>query len=166
MRAHDCPSCEGLWLSGESFEGICKKKEAQAAASGVKPVATAGVQATLSAANDVNYIPCPICKDAMNRQNFAKVSGVIIDVCKQHGVWLDKHELSLIVHFIESGGMKKASAAHASPSGPHPRKLHASGPHTLARPASGGGSSSLGWDAASILGDVAVCALEIFADSI
>jgi Zn-finger nucleic acid-binding protein len=44
----------------------------------------------------------------MNRSNFAKASGVIIDVCKQHGVWCDAGELPRIFEFIRSGGMEVA----------------------------------------------------------
>jgi multidrug efflux pump subunit AcrA (membrane-fusion protein) len=38
----------------------------------------------------------------------ASVSGVVIDTCHQHGVWLDNQELSRIVQFIQSGGMELA----------------------------------------------------------
>jgi Zn-finger nucleic acid-binding protein len=46
----------------------------------------------------------------MNRQNFARVSGVLIDVCKGHGVWFNQGELRRIVEFIRAGGMDKARA--------------------------------------------------------
>jgi Zn-finger nucleic acid-binding protein len=42
----------------------------------------------------------------MNRANFARCSGVIIDLCKQHGIWFDRDELSRIVEFIRSGGLE------------------------------------------------------------
>ena len=44
----------------------------------------------------------------MNRNNFAKASGVIVDICKQHGVWFDADELPKIVDFIQKGGMEIA----------------------------------------------------------
>ena len=49
----------------------------------------------------------------MNRRNFAGVSGVIIDVCREDGVWLDNQELNRIVQFLETGGMDKARAVEA-----------------------------------------------------
>ena len=33
----------------------------------------------------------------MNRQNFGRRSGVIIDVCKGHGVWFEPGELSAVL---------------------------------------------------------------------
>ena len=44
----------------------------------------------------------------MNRKNFAKISGVIIDECKHHGVWLDGGELERIRIFIADGGLERA----------------------------------------------------------
>jgi Zn-finger nucleic acid-binding protein len=42
----------------------------------------------------------------MNRNNFAKISGIIIDSCKEHGVWFDADELPKIIEFIRKGGME------------------------------------------------------------
>jgi hypothetical protein len=44
----------------------------------------------------------------MNRVNFAKCSGVIVDACRAHGTWFDENELRRIVEFIRSGGMDLA----------------------------------------------------------
>ena len=38
---------------------------------------------------------CPVCGQPMLKQRM--VGGVIIDACKQHGLWLDKGELAAIV---------------------------------------------------------------------
>jgi Zn-finger nucleic acid-binding protein len=44
----------------------------------------------------------------MNRNNFARSSGVVIDTCKQHGIWFDAEELPRIVEFIRKGGLDRA----------------------------------------------------------
>ena len=44
----------------------------------------------------------------MNRMNFARHSGVIVDVCKSHGTWFDRDELREIVEFIVAGGLDAA----------------------------------------------------------
>ncbi len=46
----------------------------------------------------------------MNRINFARCSGVIVDVCKGHGTWFDRDELSRIVEFIRGGGLEASRA--------------------------------------------------------
>jgi Zn-finger nucleic acid-binding protein len=40
----------------------------------------------------------------MNRSNYRKSSGVILDVCREHGTWLDADELERIAGFILEGG--------------------------------------------------------------
>ena len=44
----------------------------------------------------------------MNRINFARCSGVIVDICKGHGTWFDRDELSRIVEFVRGGGLEAA----------------------------------------------------------
>lgn len=63
----------------------------------------------------VKYIKCPVCEKYMNRLNFGARSGVIIDKCKDHGVWLDGGELKRIMEWTKAGGKlfdekKKAEA--------------------------------------------------------
>src|SRR3712207_7332440 len=59
-------------------------------------------------------LPCPSCKQLMHRVNFAGQSGVIIDMCKDHGVWFEREELRKIVEFIRAGGMTERSEEHTS----------------------------------------------------
>ena len=54
----------------------------------------------------VRYFPCPQCAQLMNRMNFAKCSGVIVDVCRGHGSWFDRDELRAIIEFIRAGGLQ------------------------------------------------------------
>lgn len=43
---------------------------------------------------------CPICKQKMVPD---LDYGVSIDVCAEHGIWLDRHELPAIMAFVRSG---------------------------------------------------------------
>lgn len=56
----------------------------------------------------VTHVPCPDCKQLVNRSNFASSSCVIIDLCKQHGVWFDREELPKIIEFVRQGGLDYA----------------------------------------------------------
>jgi Zn-finger nucleic acid-binding protein len=56
----------------------------------------------------IRYLPCPVCGDIMNRVNFANISAVIVDVCREHGTWFDRDELRHIVEFIHAGGLDQA----------------------------------------------------------
>lgn len=50
------------------------------------------------------YIKCPVCSKIMNRVNFGTKSGVIVDRCKDHGVWLDGGELRHLFEWMKAGG--------------------------------------------------------------
>jgi Zn-finger nucleic acid-binding protein len=52
----------------------------------------------------ISYIKCPVCSQLMNRVNFGVRSGVIIDRCKAHGVWLDGGELRHLFEWMKMGG--------------------------------------------------------------
>jgi hypothetical protein len=49
----------------------------------------------------------------MQRKNYGRNSGVIIDVCLEHGIWFDRRELPLVLRFVEQGGLDRAEAAAA-----------------------------------------------------
>lgn len=99
-----CDRCDGMWSNVATFETICTDREKQSAVLffvGKKPPIQEGRP-------KISYVPCPDCGQLMNRSNFAHSSGVIIDVCKQHGVWFDADELPKIIDFIQRGGMELA----------------------------------------------------------
>nr|WP_281412593.1 zf-TFIIB domain-containing protein [Geomobilimonas luticola] len=52
----------------------------------------------------VSYVKCPVCAKIMNRINFGTKSGVIVDRCKEHGVWLDGGELRHLFEWMKAGG--------------------------------------------------------------
>lgn len=56
------------------------------------------------AASPLRYYPCPVCRTAMNRVNFGARSGVIIDQCPRHGVWLESGELRRLLEWRKAGG--------------------------------------------------------------
>lgn len=100
----ECARCDGLWVDAASFEHIVNEREEQSAvlgAAALLPKQGAGG----SGPGEVRYVPCPECGELMNRVNFARCSGVVVDVCKGHGTWFDRDELRRIVEFIRGGGL-------------------------------------------------------------
>ncbi len=59
------------------------------------------------------YIECPDCDALMNRRNFARGAGVIIDVCRFHGTWFDADELPHVIRFVMQGGLEQAAQKDA-----------------------------------------------------
>jgi Zn-finger nucleic acid-binding protein len=56
---------------------------------------------------------CPECGESMNRMNFGRRSGILIDVCRTHGTWFDGGELDAVLAFVRAGGIE-ADAREAS----------------------------------------------------
>ena len=50
------------------------------------------------------YRPCVVCGQLMNRINYGHSSGVIVDVCRDHGIWFDADELARILTWLRAGG--------------------------------------------------------------
>ena len=98
----ECDACDGVWVDADVFEALCADKEAQAAA------IHRFDRGRTSTAERVRYRPCARCGKMMNRVNFGRLSGTIVDVCKGHGTFLDPGELHRIVVFIQSGGLERA----------------------------------------------------------
>lgn len=50
------------------------------------------------------YRRCPICREFMPFKNYGSKSGVIVDHCKNHGIWLDGGELKHLLEWTKAGG--------------------------------------------------------------
>jgi Zn-finger nucleic acid-binding protein len=103
--ARECAACGGLWLDPESLQALCNAREEHA---GVVAALAARVPTRTMAPSAIHYLPCPKCRKLMNRVNFSHTSGVIVDVCKADGVWLDRGDLERVVGFVDHGGLTAA----------------------------------------------------------
>ena len=101
---HECPSCASNWMEAEAFTALCSSREERGS---VVNLIGGADKTQLPAPSKVRYVACPVCKKIMNRSNFAHRSGVVIDTCKGHGVWLEAGELGRALAFIDSGGLDK-----------------------------------------------------------
>lgn len=106
-----CPECEGLWVGTETVERLYKDRENAPSIQSMTTANKDNVQGTgTGVVRPEGYIKCPDCSKMMNRTNFGRFSGVIIDNCKAHGTWFDADELRRIIEFIHAGGLDKQAA--------------------------------------------------------
>lgn len=104
----ECGACGGVWVDAQSFQQICQSREQQAAYVGAGSPLAAPSLGVAAEHDSVHYVKCPMCAQLMNRMNFARHSGVVVDVCKRHGTWFDRDELRRIIEFIRAGGLDAA----------------------------------------------------------
>jgi len=54
--------------------------------------------------DSIKYRKCPVCQSFMARRNFGHRSGVVIDRCPKHGIWMDSGELIHLLEWKKAGG--------------------------------------------------------------
>jgi Zn-finger nucleic acid-binding protein len=101
----DCSLCGGIWIEKEIFEVLADRARAGQLREGLGGGAPLEAAA---AAQPLRYRPCVICGALMNRRNYGRKSGVIVDVCARHGIWFDLHELDSLLRWIREGGEARA----------------------------------------------------------
>lgn len=99
----ECPRCGGIFVPKDALAEILARAEVGGA---VREPSVARP----AFAGEVRYLPCPMCHASMNRVNFGRASGVIVDVCAAHGTWFDAGELTRAVAFASNGGLEKTRA--------------------------------------------------------
>lgn len=95
-----CPRCDGVMLSFEQLERVLKMTTGR--------LVNSPLGNTLQPDHtDLDREPdclCPDCGKRMRRFPYMQHSEVIVDVCRDHGMWLDDGELTEIRQYLEDTG--------------------------------------------------------------
>ena len=110
--AIECASCAGLWIAQAQLDALCTRAETEDLAAQALGLENAAPAAAPLARE--GYIPCLSCSELMLRKNFGGTSGVVVDLCKRHGVWLDHRELGRVLAFVRGGGLVRAREREVS----------------------------------------------------
>ena len=111
----ECRRCAGFWLGVHVLEDMVQKASQGGSVEDWRLHAPQQPTAPTNPSEQSGplYRQCPVCGRRMNRDHYAHRSGVIIDVCKEHGVWFDADELSRILAWVRAGGKDKADREKA-----------------------------------------------------
>jgi len=108
---YECQACAGIWIGMETFRHLVRRAgdDGQHAARRISPPVAAPPGAEISdPRGHRHYVPCPVCQALMARQSFG--FGVIVDLCKRHGIWFEADKLTFILDSVRAGGHEAASA--------------------------------------------------------
>jgi len=98
-----CDQCFGLFFDPGEIESLMEHS--------VSPVFNINDQQITNISNEryqkhkkVKYVKCPVCRTFMKRTIYGHRSGVVIDQCKEHGIWLDSGEITQLLEWKKAGG--------------------------------------------------------------
>ncbi|OGU15988.1 MAG: hypothetical protein A2076_04945 [Geobacteraceae bacterium GWC2_53_11] len=97
-----CDECLGLFFDPNELEAVLEATVTNVFA--IDRSRLDSINSTKSGDYGISYIKCPVCRNLMNRVNFGTKSGVIVDRCREHGVWLDGGELRHLCEWMKAGG--------------------------------------------------------------
>ena len=101
LSVEECDQCGGLLLAQTTMDRLVAARDMPTSLRLALP------KREMKRETAVRYIFCPECGKSMNRQAFGRISGVVVDVCKNHGVWFDAGELAAVIRFVEQGGLER-----------------------------------------------------------
>ncbi|MEO8797468.1 MAG: zf-TFIIB domain-containing protein [Polyangiaceae bacterium] len=102
LRVNECDACGGMMLDVDMMTKLVDSHDKATTLRLALP------QRSVTRETEVRYLTCPACKKSMNRRAFGRISGIVVDVCKQDGVWFDAGELAGVLAFVSRGGLEEA----------------------------------------------------------
>ncbi|GJM24816.1 MAG: hypothetical protein DHS20C16_12310 [Phycisphaerae bacterium] len=99
-----CLKCHGIFFDPGELEAIIEESVTHVYNVDYPRLAALIEEEGVEADRQITYIKCPDCKKMMNRKAYGSRSGVIVDECRNHGVWLDGRELHLLMKWTKAGG--------------------------------------------------------------
>jgi Zn-finger nucleic acid-binding protein len=114
VAVFECGTCGGLWVDREVFEVMVERARTGhlPALGAIGPIPVPPVEPPAGDPRQA-YRPCVVCGALMNRRNYGRKSGVIVDVCARHGVWFDLHEIDRLLRWVRAGGEERVHALTA-----------------------------------------------------
>ena len=105
LNVNRCSNCLGLFVQRNVLDMILETKVRQPSEINYR-LLTNLENSNRSLVKGWRYRPCPVCRTLMNRKLHGKRSGVIVDSCRDHGIWLDAGELRQLLEWSRAGGEK------------------------------------------------------------
>lgn len=102
VRIERCTACFGTFFNPGELELLLDAQTNPLV--WLDPVQLNQIAADFSHDPEIAYRKCPMCAERMSHLNFGGRSGVIVDRCGTHGVWLEGSELRRLTEWWRAGG--------------------------------------------------------------
>lgn len=99
-----CDKCDGIFILEDILEQLLQSKSLIKKDIDLHMLRFIQDNPRHKQENIISYRKCPVCDKTMQRINYKTVSGVVVDRCLRHGVWLDGGELRQLFEWKKVGG--------------------------------------------------------------
>jgi len=103
LLVHRCNGCYGLFFNPGQVETLLDATVSESLQINLQLLDTIN-QDRYQGNKPFKYLKCPVCQAFMNRHVFAYRSGVVVDQCQLHGIWLENGELTHLLEWKSAGG--------------------------------------------------------------
>ncbi len=107
VLVHRCNDCDGVFVTEDTLEQLIKKEKIEREKIDYNVLRFIQENPRQKKETVIRYRRCPVCENMMQRINYRAVSGVVVDRCLRHGVWLDGGELRQLFEWKKAGGSEK-----------------------------------------------------------
>ncbi|MCG8424977.1 MAG: zf-TFIIB domain-containing protein [Proteobacteria bacterium] len=126
LSVERCLRCFGVWVSASEFNTLLVESDRQ------RHVLERETR-HMSETHEETALLCPACSGELLHQNFGRISQVMVDTCRKHGIWFDAGELRRAIEFHNTRTAAPALTEPATPRAKKPEPLDLS-PLVAAQP--------------------------------
>lgn len=102
IRIERCNQCHGMFFNPGELEALLDAQTNPLV--WLDTVQMEQIGTDFGFYHEVVYRKCPMCAERMSHLNFAGRSGVILDRCGTHGLWVEGGELRRLTEWWRAGG--------------------------------------------------------------
>ncbi|MCP5543694.1 MAG: zf-TFIIB domain-containing protein [Akkermansiaceae bacterium] len=102
MRVERCGACNGMFFNPGELEALLDHQTNPLV--WLDNVQLQQISSDFGFQHEVVYRKCPLCAERMGHVNFGGRSGVVLDRCGTHGVWVEGGELRRLTEWWRAGG--------------------------------------------------------------
>jgi len=97
-----CGSCWGHWMTQTAFSQVMKSERYKFSDAEKQSVLRTWAEKAKPDAKLDPVVACPVCKQTTQRKEFSDECPVVLDLCSEHGVWLDASEIKQVQIYFET----------------------------------------------------------------
>lgn len=102
IRIERCSTCHGMFFNPGEIESLLDAQTNPLV--WLDPVQIQQIDDDFGHQREIFYQKCPMCDERMSHVNFGARSGVILDRCGTHGIWLEGSKLRRLTEWWRAGG--------------------------------------------------------------